>query len=75
MSDPAKYRSREEVEDARKSGPIKSIQNLIVSSGVREEELKVVDEEVRKIVSEAAEFALNSDLPLEDELFKDITIN
>jgi pyruvate dehydrogenase E1 component alpha subunit len=75
MSDPAKYRSREEVEDARRTGPIKTIQNLIVGAGIKEEELKSVDDEIRKIVNEAAEFALESDLPSEDELFKDITIN
>ena len=75
MSDPAKYRTREEVEDARKTGPIKTIQNLIVSAGIKEEELKAVDDEIRKIVNEAADFALKSDYPPENELFKDITIN
>ena len=75
MSDPAKYRSREEVEDARRTGPIKAIQNMIVGAGIKEEELKSVDDEIRKIVNEAAEFALESDLPSEVELFKDITIN
>ena len=75
MSDPAKYRTREEVEDARKTGPIKTIQSLIISAGIKEDELKAVDEEIRKVVNEAAEFALESALPPEEELFKDITIN
>ena len=50
MSDPAKYRTREEVDDARKSGPIKTLQNLILSLGVKEEELKNVDDNIRKVI-------------------------
>ena len=75
MSDPAKYRTREEVDDARKSGPIKTLQNLILSLGVKEDELKSVDNDIRKIINQSAEFAINSDEPSPEELFTDITIN
>ena len=75
MSDPAKYRTREEVDDARKSGPIKTLQNLILSLGIKEEELKTVDDEIRKVINLSAEFAINSEEPNPDELFTDITIN
>ena len=60
MSDPAKYRTREEVDDARKTGPIKTLQNLIINLGVSEQKLKNVDDEIRKLINEAADFAINS---------------
>ena len=75
MSDPAKYRTREEVDDARKFGPIKSLQNLLLKLGIKESKLKEVDDEVRKIINESAEFAIKSQEPALDELFTDITIN
>ncbi len=74
MSDPAKYRTRQEVEDIKKSGPIKSLQNLIIKSGIKENELKKTDDEIRKIINDAAEFSINSPEPSEEELFTDITV-
>ena len=75
MSDPAKYRTRKEVEDIRKSGPIKSIQSLMLNSGMKDTELKSIDDEIRKIVNESAEFAIKSEEPNSDELYTDVTIN
>ena len=75
MSDPAKYRTRKEVEDVRKSGPIKNLQNLMLDSGMKENELKSIDDEIRKVVNDSAEFAIKSEEPSSDELFTDVTIN
>ena len=59
MSDPAKYRSREEVQAVRdKSDPIEHCQEAARGAeGVKEDEFKKVDQEIRKIVNEAADFA------------------
>ena len=54
---------------------IKTLQNLILSLGIKEEELKTVDDEIRKVINLSAEFAINSEEPNPDELFTDITIN
>ena len=75
MSDPAKYRTRKEVEDVRKSGPIKNLQNLMLDSGMKENELKSIDDEIRKVVNDSAEFAIKSEEPSSDELYTDVTIN
>ena len=76
MSDPAKYRTRNEVDEIRKnSDPIDNIKEILLNTGVKEEELKAVDAEVKLTINEAAKFAQESPEPSIDELFKDITIN
>ena len=76
MSDPAKYRTRNEVDEIRKnSDPIDNIKEILLNTGFKEEELKAVDAEVKLTINEAAKFAQESPEPSIDELFKDITIN
>jgi len=75
MSDPGKYRSRNEIEEMRKNGPIKVLQNIILENGYTENDLKEIDKNIRSIVNDAADFAINSDLPNDNELFKDIIID
>ena len=76
MSDPAKYRTRDEVDEIRKnSDPIDNIKEILLNSGIKEEELKAVDAEVKLTINEAAKFAQESPEPSIDELFKDITIS
>src|SRR4051794_16595513 len=54
MSDPAKYRTREEVEKIRHDqDPIDHVRKLLEEQGVKEDEFKKVDQEIRKIVNEA----------------------
>lgn len=74
MSDPAKYRSRDEVKEMRQDhDPIITLKDKILEDGDSDEQgLKQIDAEVRKIVSEAAEFAQNSPEPDPSELFTDI---
>jgi pyruvate dehydrogenase E1 component alpha subunit len=75
MSDPAKYRTREEVEKVRsENDPIERVRRrLIEKKWASEDELKKIDARVREIVNEAAEFATNDPEPDPSELYTDIT--
>jgi len=74
MSDPAKYRTREEVEKVRtEHDPIEQVRlRLIEKKWASEDELKKVDAKVRQTVNEAAEFATNDPEPDPSELYTDI---
>jgi len=75
MSDPAKYRSREEVQAVReKSDPIEHAQRELQAMGVKEEELKAIDTGIKKIVIEAADFAEQAPEPDPGELYTDILV-
>ena len=59
MSDPAKYRTREEVQHMRDTqDPIEQVRARLIAAGVGEDELKTIDRQVRDEVSAAADFAL-----------------
>ena len=76
MSDPAKYRTRDEVDKIRKtSDPIENIKSLLNKMGVEDKTLKDIDTAIKSVIAEAAKFAQDSPEPSEDELFTDITIN
>jgi len=74
MSDPAKYRTREEVDEVRKTrDPIDHLREKMESLGFSDEEaLKQIDSDVKKIVAEAAEFARTAPEPDPAELYTDI---
>lgn len=74
MSDPAKYRSKEEVQKMREThDPIEMVRRRIVDGKMAsEDDLKSVDKEVRDIVNAAAEFATNDPEPDPSELWTDI---
>jgi len=76
MSDPAKYRSREEVTAVReKRDPIEHLgQKLIAQKLLSEDELKAIDKDTRARVNAAAEFATASPEPAPAELYTDIVI-
>jgi pyruvate dehydrogenase E1 component alpha subunit len=75
MSDPAKYRSREEVQAVReKSDPIEHAKRELEALGVKEDELKKVDSDIKRIVVEAADFAEQSPEPDPAELYTDILV-
>ena len=76
MSDPAKYRSREEVQKMRQEqDPIQRLRELMESETIAGEgDLKEIDREVKAIVSEAAEFAQNSPEPDPSELYTDVVV-
>ena len=74
MSDPAKYRSKDEVQKMREEhDPIEQVRRRLLEEWkVKEEELKAIDAEVRDIVNESAEFATNDPEPDASELWTDI---
>ena len=74
MSDPAKYRTREEVDEVRKTrDPIDHLQELLEKKGWADEAaLKAIDAEVKRIVADAAEFARTSPEPEPSELYTDV---
>ncbi|WP_242095795.1 MULTISPECIES: pyruvate dehydrogenase (acetyl-transferring) E1 component subunit alpha [unclassified Sphingomonas] len=75
MSDPAKYRSREEVQAVRdKSDPIEHVKKLLDEQGVTEAELKTLEQEIRKTVNEAADFAESTPEPEHAELYTDVLV-
>jgi pyruvate dehydrogenase E1 component alpha subunit len=76
MSDPAKYRTREEVDEMRtQRDPIEHVKHLLIDGGhIDEESLKEIDREVRDIVVASAEFAQASPEPDPSELMTDILI-
>ncbi|HTP85188.1 MAG TPA: pyruvate dehydrogenase (acetyl-transferring) E1 component subunit alpha [Alphaproteobacteria bacterium] len=77
MSDPAKYRSKEEVEKMRtQHDPIEHLAKTLVEDGHSDEAgLKKIDREVKDIVTQAAEFAQNSPEPDPSELYTDVLLN
>ncbi len=76
MSDPGKYRSKEEVEQMRdQRDPIENLKKLILSLGkYSEDEFKVIEKDVKAVVNESAEFAQSSPEPDPSELWTDVLI-
>jgi pyruvate dehydrogenase E1 component alpha subunit len=75
MSDPAKYRTREEVQSFRESrDPIERAARELAGLGVGEEQLKQIDKEIKAIVVEAARFAEEAPEPEASELATDVLV-
>jgi pyruvate dehydrogenase E1 component alpha subunit len=76
MSDPAKYRSKEEVAEVReKHDPIEQFAAKLMQRGiVNENDLKMMDSEIKQTVIAAASFATESPEPPVAELYTDIVI-
>ena len=75
MSDPAKYRTREEVQDVREHrDPISHCERDLEAMGVKEEELKAIDKEIKDIVVGAAKFAEDAPEPAPSELYTDVLV-
>ncbi len=76
MSDPAKYRSKEEVQKMRnEQDPIERLKHYILETGHAEEaDLKAIDKEIKAIVTEAADFAQTSPEPQPSELYTDVYV-
>jgi pyruvate dehydrogenase E1 component alpha subunit len=76
MSDPAKYRTKEEVNKMRsESDPIDNLKKLLLERAIVDEEaLRQVDREVKEIVTKAADFAVTSPEPDPSELWTDILV-
>ncbi|MFL6755281.1 MAG: thiamine pyrophosphate-dependent enzyme, partial [Sphingomicrobium sp.] len=75
MSDPARYRTREEVQDVREhNDPITRAEADLQALGVPGEELKAIDKEIKDRVVEAAKFAEDAPEPEPSELYTDVLV-
>jgi pyruvate dehydrogenase E1 component alpha subunit len=76
MSDPAKYRAREEVDKMRETrDPIEQVRKRLLDGGMAsEDELKAIDGKIRETVNAAAEFAQNDPEPDPRELWTDVLV-
>ncbi|MBV8913064.1 MAG: pyruvate dehydrogenase (acetyl-transferring) E1 component subunit alpha [Acetobacteraceae bacterium] len=75
MSDPAKYRSREEVQKMRSERDcIEAARHMLEEQGVSEAEFKRIDDEVKRRVQDAADFAQSSPEPDPEELWTDVLL-
>ncbi|MDJ0278088.1 pyruvate dehydrogenase (acetyl-transferring) E1 component subunit alpha [Sphingomonas sp. 2R-10] len=75
MSDPAKYRSRDEVQAVRdKSDPIEGLKRELEAAGVTEADLKTIEQDIRKVVNDAANFAESAPEPNPEELYTDVLV-
>jgi pyruvate dehydrogenase E1 component alpha subunit len=75
MSDPAKYRSKEEVQSYREGNdPIDHAAQALVALGVAEDDLKAIDKQIRDIVIDAAKFAEEAPEPGPSELHTDVLV-
>ena len=74
MSDPAQYRSRDEVKEVRdQSDPIESLKNKIIQNDyLTEEQLQELNADIKKTVDQSTQFATESPLPDESELYIDV---
>ncbi|WP_373456213.1 pyruvate dehydrogenase (acetyl-transferring) E1 component subunit alpha [Pseudovibrio sp. Alg231-02] len=76
MSDPAKYRSKDEVQKMRSEhDPIEQVRaRLLEKEWASEDDLKAIDKEVRAVVAASAEYAQNDPEPDPSELYTDIVL-
>ena len=75
MSDPAKYRTKEELEEKRTQDSIEAVRYTILQNQMAtEDDLNAIDERIKGEVQAAVEFAEASPYPTPDELFKDVYV-
>lgn len=75
MSDPAKYRSKEELEEYKDRDPIEMVKAKIMANGwAKEEDLKAIDNNIKAVVEESVKFAEESPYPDASEAYKDVYV-
>lgn len=73
MSDPQKYRTKDELEEYKTKDPIETTkEKLIANFGVKEADIEVINERIKQVVDEAVRFAEESPWPDDSELLKDV---
>lgn len=73
MSDPAKYRTRKEVDEYKTIDPISRIKNFISEKhNIKEDEIKKIERRIKSLIAEIAIFAETDELPNQSELYKDV---
>ena len=75
MSDPAKYRTKDEVNTFKEDrDPITMLKAKMADAGIDEAEIKEIDKDIKAIVNEAAQFAQDSPEPDPEELWTDVLV-
>lgn len=75
MSDPSKYRTKEEIEEYQELDPIERIKSYLLDNDIADEDkIEEIKEKVEQEVDEALEFADESSFPEKDELYKDVYV-
>jgi pyruvate dehydrogenase E1 component alpha subunit len=75
MSDPQKYRSKDEVAEYQKIDPIETTKATILAKKyATAAQIEAIDDKIKLIVEESVQFSENSPLPSDDELYKDIYV-
>lgn len=73
MSDPAKYRTKEELEEYKLKDPIEQVRATILKNKyATEKELEQINKEIKEIVAESVKFAEESDFPAPEEAYNDV---
>ena len=76
ISDPGKYRTKEELEEYKEKDAIQQIKKTMLKNNmVTEDELKIIDERVEGIVADSVKFAEESPWPDDSELLKDVYVD
>jgi pyruvate dehydrogenase E1 component alpha subunit len=70
MSDPAKYRTKEELAEYKKLDPIEQVRDVLAKKKISEAELKKIDEKVKDIIAASVKFAEESDFPKAEDAFE-----
>jgi len=75
MSDPQKYRTKEEVEEYKEKDPIDHVAKILKDQyKVTDQEFEVINDRVKDEVEESVKFAEESPWPNDDELLKDVVM-
>lgn len=75
MSDPGKYRTKEELEDYKNQDPITRVLDTIKKNKyMSEDEIKEYEKEVKEVVAESVKFAEESEAPAPEELYEDVYV-
>jgi pyruvate dehydrogenase E1 component alpha subunit len=75
MSDPAKYRTKEELEEYKAKDPIEQVLAVLKQNKwIDEKGIEEAEEKVKQVVEESVEFAENSPFPDAEELYKDVYV-
>ena len=73
MSDPAKYRTKEELEDYKHRDPIEYVRHVLLDNAyATDTDLEAIDDKIKEQVNESVQFAEDSPFPPADEVYKDI---
>lgn len=76
MSDPATYRTREEVDNIKKNrDPILKVKEILMTGhNISDDQIEEIEDEISEIIENAAEFAINSSEPEESDLYRDVLV-